>query len=78
MLRKPRSLDATWLIEFTDELVVLYELYIIKHTRTVEKNPHLSIESLSGSEEGSNDQQMMPELLNKAFSVKAMCKLRNL
>ena len=44
------------------------------HTLHIERKPLrslLSIESLSGSEEGSAVQQMMPELLNKAFSAKA-------
>jgi hypothetical protein len=39
----------------------------------IEKKPLLSllsIESSSGSKEGGGDQQMMPELLNKVFSVK--------
>ena len=31
----------------------------------------LSIENLPGSEKGGDDLQMMPELLNKGFSVKA-------
>ena len=33
----------------------------------------LSIESSSGSEEGSDGQQVMPELLNEAFLMKATC-----
>ena len=44
------------------------------HTVCVEKKPFLSplsIERSLGSEEGGGDQQMMPELLNEAFSEKA-------
>ena len=44
------------------------------HTFRVEKKPLqplLSIESSPGSEEGGGSQQIMPELLNKAFSTKA-------
>ena len=57
-----------------DEPVVLLDLLLAIHTIWVEKKPslsHLSIESSPGSEEGGSDQQMMPELLNEAFSVKA-------
>ena len=55
----------------SDEPVILL-LTIL--TLQVEKKPLLSllsIESSPGSEEGSCDQQMTPELLNEAFSVKA-------
>jgi hypothetical protein len=51
------------------------DLSLAKHTLRVEKKPLLSllsIQSLSGSEEGSDDQQMTPELMNEAFS--ATCK----
>jgi hypothetical protein len=57
-----------------DEPVVLLDLWLTIHTFQVEKKqmlPLLCIESLPGSEEGSGDQQMIPELLNKAFSVTA-------
>jgi hypothetical protein len=58
---------------------VIYKLFvgfIASHAYTlrVEKKPILSllpIESLSGSEEGSSDQHMTPELLNEAFSAKS-------
>ena len=58
----------------SDESVVLYVLSLTVHTLHIEKKPSqsvLSIGSLSGSEEGSGDWQMMPELLNEVFSVKA-------
>ena len=45
------------------------------HTLHVEKKPLLpllSIESSSGSEEGSSGQQMMPEHLNKTLSMKVV------
>ena len=57
----------------SDEPVILLDLLLTMHTLWVEKKPLLSllsIESLSG-EEGSGDQQVMPELLNKEFSAKA-------
>ena len=56
------------------ESVMLQELLLTVHTLHIERKPlrsFLSIESLSGSEEGSAVQQMMPELLSKAFSAKA-------
>ena len=58
----------------SDELVVLCELSLDMHTLCVEKKLLLSplfIKRSLGSKEGSGDQQMMPEPLNKAFSVKA-------
>jgi hypothetical protein len=58
------------------EPVVLLDLWVIIHAFLVEKKPfnllsRLSIEGSLRSEEGGGDQQMMPELLNKAFSAKA-------
>ena len=50
------------------------ELSVDLHTGFLDKKPLLSlmsIESSSGSEEGRGGQQMMPKLLNKAFSMKA-------
>ena len=55
----------------SDESVVLS---LAVHTLCVEKKPSLCllfIESSSGSEEGSGERQMMPKLLNEAFSAKA-------
>jgi hypothetical protein len=50
-------------------------VWLTIHTFRVEKKPLLyllSIESSPRSEEGGCDQKMTPELLNEAFSVKAM------
>ena len=58
----------------SDKLVVLWELSLDMHTLRVEKKlllSLLSIERSLGSKEGGGDRQMMPELLNKAFLVKA-------
>ena len=58
--------------KISDEPVVLLDLSLTIHTLYVEKKPLLSllsIESSTGSEEGSRDQQMMPKLLNEAFSA---------
>jgi hypothetical protein len=52
----------------------LLDLSLPVHTLRVEKKPILtllSIESSSGSEEGSGDQHMKPELLNEVFSAKS-------
>ena len=57
----------------SDELVVLWELSLDVHTLRVEKKLLLSLLSIKrslGSKEGGSDWQMMPELLNKAFSTK--------
>ena len=57
-----------------DESVELQDLSLDLHTSFLEKKPSmslLSIESSSRSEEGRGGQQMSPELLNKAFSMKA-------
>ena len=43
----------------------------------IEKKALLSTESLLGSEEGSDGQQTMSELLNKAFSAKAFSPKAN-
>jgi hypothetical protein len=59
----------------SDEPVVLLDLSLAIHTLQVEKKLLLSllfIESLLPCEEDGGDQQMMPELLNKAFSGKSM------
>ena len=56
----------------SDESVVLLVLSLTVHTFSVKKNPSLSLLSIgssSGSEEGSGEQQMIPELLNEAFSA---------
>ncbi len=59
----------------SDKPVVLLDLLLaIYKTLRVEKKPILSllsIKSSPGSEEGGGDQQMIPELLNKAFSAKS-------
>ena len=58
----------------SDEPVVSLDLWVTVHTLQIEKKlllSHLSIECSPGSEKGGSDQQMMPELLNEAFSVKA-------
>ena len=50
------------------------ELSLVLHTNLLEKKPLLSLlstESWSRSEEGLGDQQMLPELLNKAFPMKS-------
>jgi hypothetical protein len=55
------------------ESVVLFVLSLAIHTLRVEKKSLLSlfsIESAPGSEKSGGEQQMMPELLNKAFSAK--------
>ncbi len=57
-----------------DEPVDLLDLLLAIHLLRVEKMPLLSllsIESLSGSEDGSGGQQMIPELSNEAFSTKS-------
>ena len=53
-----------------DEPVVLLDLLLTVYTIRVERSHRSlsSIESLSGNQEGGGDQQMMPELLNEAFS----------
>jgi hypothetical protein len=56
-----------------DEPVVLLDLWLTIHTlRVVKKSllSPLSIESSPGIEKGGSGQQMMPELLNEAFSTK--------
>ena len=66
--------EAWQLVLFSDESVMLWELSLDMHTLCVEKKPFLSplsIERSLGSEECSGNRQMMPELLNKAFSGKA-------
>ena len=58
----------------SDELVVLWELLLDMHPLRIEKKLLLSLSSIErslGSKEGGGDQQMMPELMNKAFSAKA-------
>ena len=62
---------ARLLALISDESIVLWELLIDMNTVYVENKPVLSLLSRSGSEEGSNGQQMMPELLNEVFSAKA-------
>ena len=50
------------------------EILLNVHNHHIEKEPLLALlstESSSESKEGSDGQQMMLELLNKAFSVKA-------
>jgi hypothetical protein len=57
-----------------DEPVVFLDLSLAIHTLRVEKKAItalLFIESLPGSEDGSGDQQMTPELSNEAFSAKS-------
>ena len=59
---------------FSDKSIVLYKLTQALLATFVEKKSSLSrmsIESSSGSEEGSGDLRMTPELLNEAFSAKA-------
>jgi hypothetical protein len=68
--KKPICQRAT----ISDEPVVLLDLSIAIHTLQVEKKPLLSllsIENLLPSEECGGDQQMMLELLNKAFIAKS-------
>ena len=58
----------------SDELVILWELSLDMHPLRIEKKLLLSLSSIErslGSKEGGSDRQIMPELLNKAFSVKA-------
>ena len=58
----------------SDELVVLWELPLDMHPLRIENKLLLSLSSIErslGSKEGGSDQQMMPELMNKAFSAKA-------
>ena len=53
---------------------MLWELSLDMRTLCVEKKLllfRLSIERSLGSEEGGDDQQMTPELLNEAFSARA-------
>ena len=57
-----------------DESVVFEMLSLTVHTLLIEKKPPLSLLSNWGAcqeaRKGSGDRQMMPELLNKAFSAK--------
>ena len=53
-----------------DESVALWELSLNVNTFWVGKKPLLSLLSTERSEEGSGGQQMTPEPLNEAFSVK--------
>ena len=58
----------------SDESVVLQKLSLNVHTPRLEKNPLLfllSIESSSGSVEGSSGKQITPYLLNEAFLAKS-------
>ena len=60
---------------------MLEELSLTVHTLQIKRNPLLSLlftESSSESKEGSRGQQMMPELLNEAFSAKAKINSKNL
>ena len=66
--------EAWQLAPVSDQMVVFWELQLDMHALCVEKKlvlSHLSIETSLGSKEGDSDQQMMPQLLNEAFSVKA-------
>ena len=57
----------------SDESVELWDLSLDLRTSLHEKKlllSRLSIESSSRSEEGRGGQQMLPELLNKVFSMK--------
>ena len=68
--RKPISLAAL----SSDESVMLWELSLDIYTLCVEKKLLLfclSSQRSLGSEEGTSDQQTMPELSNEAFSAKA-------
>ena len=65
---------GSWLALMSDELVILWELSLDMRTLRVEKKlllSLLSIERSLKSKEGGGDWQMVPELLNKAFSAKA-------
>ena len=67
------SQEAWQLALSSDESIMLWELSLDIHTPCVEKKLLLfclSIERSLGSEEGAGDQQMTPELLNKAFQRK--------
>ena len=59
----------------SDESAVIQKLLLNVHSIGLEKNPVLlviSIESSSGSVEGSSGKQATPELLNKAFLAKTI------
>jgi hypothetical protein len=53
-------------------MVLVLQLQIARMDPSIYNHTYyLSFESSPRSEEGGDDQQMMPELLNEAFSVKA-------
>ena len=59
---------------FSDESIELQDLSLDLPTSLLEKKPPLSLlftKSSSRSKEGRDDQQMLPEVLNKAFSTKS-------
>ena len=63
----------------SDESVELWNLSLDLLTSRLEKKLSLSLlftESLSRSEEGSSDQQMLSYLSNKAFSTKSTQYIR--
>ena len=63
MIAKPRSLYSSLFSQSNDELVDLQKLLLDVHSLRLEKNPMLfllSVESSSGSVEGSGGKQIMP------------------